>query len=52
MTSIPFSDWFRKNIMGAIGPSYSSKQLDHIFRTAIYTNNENVRGKIIENLQK
>jgi len=46
-TSIPFSDWFRKNIMGTTGPSYSSGQLDGIFKTAIYTNNTDVRNKII-----
>ena len=51
-TSIPFSEWFKKNIMGALGPTYSSTQLDNIFKTAIYTNNENVRGKIVDELTK
>jgi hypothetical protein len=58
LTSVPFSDWFRTNIMGSseqamrgqVKPSYSAKQLDHIFKTAIYTNNENVRNKIIKEL--
>jgi len=57
-TSVPFSDWFRSNIMGSseqamrgqVKPSYSSTQLDNIFKTAIYTNNENVRNKIINEL--
>jgi hypothetical protein len=56
--SVPFSDWFRLNIMGSseqamkgqTKPSYSAKQLDQIFKTAIYTNNENVRNKIINEL--
>jgi len=55
---VPFSDWFRTNIMGSsddsmrnqVKPSYSSNQLDNIFKTAIYTNNENVRNKIINEL--
>jgi len=58
MTSTPFSDWFRLNILGTseqamrgqVKPSYSSTQLDNIFKTAIYTNNENVRNKIINEL--
>jgi len=56
--SVPFSDWFRTNIMGSseqgmrgqTKPSYSGKQLNQIFKTAIYTNNENVRNKIINEL--
>jgi len=55
---VPFSDWFRTNIMGSsddsmrsqVKPSYNSNQLDNIFKTAIYTNNENVRNKIINEL--
>ena len=55
---VPFSDWFRINIMGSsddamrnkVKPSYSASQLDNIFKTAIYTNNENVRNKIIDEL--
>jgi hypothetical protein len=35
---------------GQVKPSYSANQLDHIFKTAIYTNNENVRNKIIKEL--
>ena len=58
LTSVPFSEWFRTNIMGSseqamkgqVKPSYSAKQLDYIFKTAIYTNNENVRNKIIKEL--
>ena len=58
LTSVPFSDWFRTNIMGSseqamkgqVKPSYSGKQLNQIFKTAIYTNNENVRNKIINEL--
>jgi len=57
-TSIPFSDWFRTTIMGSseqamrgqVKPAYTSGQLDTIFKTAIYTNNENVRNKIINEL--
>jgi hypothetical protein len=60
LTSTPFSDWFRTSIMGTseqamkgqVKASYSSGQLDNIFKTAIYTNNENVRGKIIDELIK
>ena len=55
---VPFSDWFRTNIMGSsddsmrnqVKPNYNSNQLDNIFKTAIYTNNENVRNKIINEL--
>jgi hypothetical protein len=58
-TSIPFSDWFRTNIMGSseqgmrgqTKPSYSGKQLNDIFKTAIYTNNKNVRDKITSEIK-
>jgi|GEM_PF-5482482 len=57
-TSAPFSNWFRSNILGTseqalkgqAKPGYSPLQLDNIFKTAIYTNNENVRNKIINEL--
>ena len=56
---VPFSDWFRTNIMGTseqglrgqVKPSYSPSQLDNIFKTAIYTNNENVRDKITKEIK-
>ena len=59
MTSIPFSDWFRTTIMGTseqamrgqVKPTYTSSQLDTIFKTAIYTNNKNVRDKITKEIK-
>ena len=58
-TSIPFSDWFRTSIMGTseqamrgqVKPTYTSSQLDNIFKTAIYTNNKNVRDKITKEIK-
>jgi hypothetical protein len=57
---VPFSDWFRTDIMGSSEqamkghhkPTYNANQLDTIFKTAIYTNNKNVRNKIIDELTK
>jgi len=57
---VPFSDWFRTDIIGSSEqamrghhkPAYSANQLDTIFKTAIYTNNKNVRNKIINELTK
>jgi len=55
-TSVPFSSWFKETILGTqqkfSQPSYNYNQLNNIFKTAIYTNNEKVRNNITKEIKK
>jgi len=54
-TSVPFSGWFKESILGTQKGSeagYNYNQLDNIFKTAIYTNNPNVRKNITKEINK
>ena len=54
-TSVPFSSWFKETILGSTkgsGASYNFNQLNNIFKTSIYTNNENVRNNITKEIKK
>jgi hypothetical protein len=54
-TSVPFSEWFKESILGTqkgSGAGYNYNQLDNIFKTAIYTNNPNVRKNITKEIER
>jgi len=54
-TSVPFSEWFKESILGTqkgSGAGYNYNQLNNIFKTAIYTNNPNVRKNITKEIER
>jgi hypothetical protein len=54
-TSVPFSPWFKETILGSTKGSsagYNFNQLNNIFKTSIYTNNENVRNKLTKEINR
>jgi len=54
-TSVPFSSWFKETILGSTKGSdagYNFNQLNNIFKTSIYTNNETVRNKLTKEINR
>jgi|GEM_PF-3834325 len=54
-TSVPFSNWFKETILGTtegVKAGYNYNQLNNIFKTAIYTNNPNVRKNITKEIKR
>jgi GTP:adenosylcobinamide-phosphate guanylyltransferase len=54
-TSVPFSNWFKETILGTtegVKAGYNSSQLNSIFKTAVYTNNPNVRKNITKEIKR